>query len=185
VYRRNLAFEGKIKEAFRFLNLSQQYYAVQQLENASAYAQRAQAIFIELDNSYGVREAEDLIAKVESRRRADTLLAEAETRYVAGSFEDALDKAREAYTRYVALNNTLGVKKAQAIIASIDEVLKTTTVSKTTIPTATLAFTTTIPLKQEEWLGREYIIYASVALIVVMLYHVIKTTIKFKRRKVI
>jgi hypothetical protein len=130
-------------------------------------------------------EAEDLIAKVENRKKADALLDEAEKLFVSGVFEEAAGRAREANAIYVKLNNSLGIRKSDSVVALSEEKLKTTTVSKTTIPMTTITSTTTVSFRREDWEGRNYVILGSLALIAFTAYHVIKTTVRLRKKKAI
>lgn len=182
-YKQNLVLEDQIKLAFDYLDNARLFFSAGKDANVTESANKALEIFISLNNSGGVTEANNLLSLVEEHQSASLLLAEAEQFYISGDFEKAMIKAQEALMIFSRLNDSLGIKQANSISSLIEESIdRATTLPETTSLTRVLPrYTTTLKSAQQKKEDK-YLIYAGGFMVAVMFLYVVKLSVSSRGR---
>lgn len=181
-YKDNLALEDTIKEAFNHLREAEKLYGKNLFNESRVVAEKSQSLFESINNSYGARDAGEIIQNINDRLRADVLLVESEKHYVTGEFEYALNKSRIAKALFTRLNLSLGRKKS-AYVESLSLIELETSTMITTVYSSTTLRRRPVVIKPSEEEEVDYLLYVSGGLILVMLGYMVKMTLGIKKRK--
>lgn len=115
---------AKKQEAASYLKKAQNFLNYQNYENASLYAEKAKKIYSELKDNTGVKNSENLIAKInnernkkdEKKKLADLYFNNSKNHFLANNFKFAQINANKAKALYLELGDKTLAEKSDSII---------------------------------------------------------------------
>ncbi len=120
------------------------YLIMKEYANATRYAEKAKSIYLEINDTEGLRMSEMLLHRikitvnVEKKKRADSYYDTAELYYDRLDYEHAKNYVEKAIRIYQEINDIRGISRSNALLSKIEDATKITVATTTTITTTTI-----------------------------------------------
>jgi hypothetical protein len=170
---------------------------------AKDYAKRAKSIYVEINDTEGIKKSELLIQEIEKKiwekekNSADSLYTKSISSFAFEDYASAKDYAKRAKIIYQKINHTEGIERCSKLLSQVDDILKstdkettTTSLTKqnniTTVITTTISFyiTSTTTMSQKTPLeGSVFSIVISFLLILLLIFLFLRWRWKKEEKK--